>query len=403
MRYKNRYGRQRAYHTTFEGRGHQRRAPSPRDRVGIPAGQARAVHARDPVPLVQGHAAASGIARRHRGRSQHRGADRPVHPRRARVRGRRRAVRTRADDRGAAAEGDPRAAAVPGGRRPRLPDPRARGGNARRRRGAADPPRHPDRQRSRGRALHPGRALHRAAPARQPASHRHARPAPRPRQHADRRRARRGHHPGGGPHRGHRAAGGRARRGDRLQREAQGAAGGGAVAHGCATSAAAVASRRPRPGARPASAGSGCEACREHNLKDIDVDIPLGLDGVRDGRQRLGQVHPGAGRAAPCADAEGLPVAGAAGQAQEDRRLGADRQGHRHRPVAHRAHAALQPGHLHGRVRPRPQAVRAGARTPGCAGSSPAGSASTSAAAAASSARATDRSRSRCTSCPTST
>jgi excinuclease ABC subunit A len=36
----------------------------------------------------------------------------------------------------------------------------------------------------------------------------------------------------------------------------------------------------------------------------------------------------------------------------------APRQGHRHRPVAHRPHPAVQPGHLHRRVRPRPQAVR---------------------------------------------
>ena len=40
----------------------------------------------------------------------------------------------------------------------------------------------------------------------------------------------------------------------------------------------------------------------------------------------------------------------------------APRQGHRHRPVAHRPHAAQQPGHLHGRVRPHPPALRADAR-----------------------------------------
>ena len=41
-----------------------------------------------------------------------------------------------------------------------------------------------------------------------------------------------------------------------------------------------------------------------------------------------------------------------------------DRQGDRHRPVADRAHAAVQPGDVHRRLRPRPQALRAGARGP---------------------------------------
>ena len=35
----------------------------------------------------------------------------------------------------------------------------------------------------------------------------------------------------------------------------------------------------------------------EHNLKDIDVDIPLRQAGLRHGGQRLGEVHPHAGRA----------------------------------------------------------------------------------------------------------
>jgi excinuclease ABC subunit A len=38
-----------------------------------------------------------------------------------------------------------------------------------------------------------------------------------------------------------------------------------------------------------------------------------------------------------------------------DRRAGAPGQDHQYRPVAHRAHAALQPGHLHRPVRPDPQ------------------------------------------------
>ena len=56
-----------------------------------------------------------------------------------------RALRARGDDRGAAAEGDPRAARVPRGRRSRLPDALTTGRDPRRRRGAADPAGDPDR------------------------------------------------------------------------------------------------------------------------------------------------------------------------------------------------------------------------------------------------------------------
>ena len=37
----------------------------------------------------------------------------------------------------------------------------------------------------------------------------------------------------------------------------------------------------------------------------------------------------------------------------------APRQGHRHRPAAHRPHAAQQPGHVHQGVRPHPRGLRA--------------------------------------------
>ena len=129
-----------------------------------------------------------------------------------------RAVRAGADDRRAGAQGGPRPAGLPGRRRAGLPLPGPAGGDAGRRRGAADPAGHPDRLRPGRRALRAGRAVHRAAPAGQPAADRDAGPAPRPRQHADRGRARRGHHPGrrlGGGHRpgrrGARRPGGRLR------------------------------------------------------------------------------------------------------------------------------------------------------------------------------------------------
>ena len=82
-------------------------------------------------------------------------------PRRAR------ADRGRAADRRADRQGDPRAADLPRRRRRRLPEPRPRVGDALGRRGAAPPAGDADRLAARRRALHPRRAVDRAAPARQ--------------------------------------------------------------------------------------------------------------------------------------------------------------------------------------------------------------------------------------------
>ena len=81
----------------------------------------------------------------------------------------------------------------------------------------------------------------------------------------------------------------------------------------------------------------------------------------------------------------------------------APRQGHRHRPVADRPHAALQPGHLHRRLHADPRMVRRPAGGQGARLRAGPLLASTSRAGAARPARATASSRSRCTSCPTST
>ena len=43
------------------------------------------------------------------------------------------------------------------------------------------------------------------------------------------------------------------------------------------------------------------------------------------------------------------------GKYKQDHRPGQDRQGHQHRPEPHRAHAALEPGHLHGPVGRHPR------------------------------------------------
>ena len=102
----------------------------------------------------------------------------------------------------------------------RLPQPRAPGRHPGRGRGAAHPARHPDRLGPGRRPLRPRRAVHRAAPARQPPADRDPRPAARPRQHPDRRRARRGHDPDGRLGRRHRPGCRRARRPDRRVRAA---------------------------------------------------------------------------------------------------------------------------------------------------------------------------------------
>ncbi len=141
----------------------------------------------------------------------------------------------------------------------------------------------------------------------------------------------------------------------------------------------------------------------QHNLKDVDVRFPLGTftasPACRARASRRWSTRSSTRRVAQPA----APLAAAAGRAPAHRRAGAPRQGHRRRPVADRAHAALEPGHLHRAVRPDPRPVRQDARRRGRAATSRGASRSTSRAGAARSAAATGRSRSRCTSCPTST
>ena len=133
-----------------------------------------------------------------------------------------RALQPGPGDRAADPARDRRAAALPGQRRRRLPLDGARVGDALGRRGAADPAGDPDRLVAGRRALHPGRAVDRPAPARQRAADQDARAAARPRQHRARGRARRGHDARGRLRGGHgpgrrraRRARGRARHGGR--------------------------------------------------------------------------------------------------------------------------------------------------------------------------------------------
>ena len=220
--------------------------------------------------------------------------------------------------------------------------------------------------------------------------------AARPGQHADRRRARRGHDPRVGLGRRHRPRRRRARRRDRAQRHRSRAS-------------STPPSRSPAPTC-PAGERSRCPTirrpidrkrqltivgAREHNLRGIDVDIPLGVPGRDHRGVRLGQVHAG----------QRHPRHGAGQQAQ--RRPPGARPAHPH----HRARrsstsscASTSRRSAAPRGPTRPPTPACGTRSascspppprPRCAATSPAGSRSTSRAAAARRAPATARSRSR--------
>ena len=124
-------------------------------------------------------------------------------------------------------------------------------------------------------------------------------------------------------------------------------------------------------------------------------DVPARPVRGRDRRVRFRQVDAGQRHPLHRAGQADLPRAHGPGPAQEDQRARARRQGDPRRPVADRPDPAVQPGDLHRRLRPRPQAVRLHARRRRCAATSRAGSRSTSRVAAARRAPATARSRSR--------
>ena len=196
-----------------------------RDRVGAGAREDRGVHDAAPLPGLQGRPAAARVARRARQRDRHPRLHGAVGLASAGMGGRARAFRARHADLAPGAAGNRGAAAIPGQRRRRVSLDEPCGGHAVRWRGAADPAGHPDRLVVGGRALHPGRAVDRAAPARQQSADRHAGAASRPRQHRAGGRTRRGHDAGGrspgrhGPGR---------RRARRLRRGAGHGRGGGA-------------------------------------------------------------------------------------------------------------------------------------------------------------------------------
>ena len=227
--------------------------------------------------------------------------------------------------------------------------------------------------------------------------------AARPRQHRDRGRARRGRHPHRRPRARHRPRRRHPRRphhrrrpGRRPDRRA--------ATHGPANISPAS-SCVPIPERRAAQPRRTLKVvnARGNNLKNITAEIPLGLftcvTGVSGGGKStllIDTLYNAVARKLNGASLGPRP-------ARPHRGARAHRQDHRHRPVADRPHAALQPGDLYRRLHADPRMVRRPARERRRAATSPAASRSTSRAAAARPARATASSRSRCTSCPTST
>ena len=120
-----------------------------------------------PCSACNGARLQAGGARRHGRRPQHPRAHAAVGEGRDRVPRANWTDRARAAHRRTDPQGDPRAARVPRQRRRRVPPARPRRVDAVGRRGAAPPARHADRLAAGRRALHPRRAVHRAAPARQ--------------------------------------------------------------------------------------------------------------------------------------------------------------------------------------------------------------------------------------------
>ena len=86
---------------------------------------------------------------------------------------------------------------------------------------------------------------------------------------------------------------------------------------------------------------------------------------LRDRRHRVGQVDAGERGRLQVARQPAQPSPDEAGAALGGARLRRVRQGHRHRPVADRPHAAVEPGHLHRPLRPHPRPVREDARLEG--------------------------------------
>ena len=234
-----------------------------------------------------------------------------------------------------------------------------------RRRGAAHPAGHPDRLRPGRRPLRPRRAVDRPAPARQPPADRDPGPAPGPRQHPDRRRARRGHHPHRRLGRRHRPRRRRARRpGRRTPARVE-----DLLDHRDSLTGAYLSGRREIP--MPAVRRPRDARPRAHRQR---------APRAQPARRRRRASRSGCSSRSPACPARASrrwsTTSSTPSLAKQiyNARAGA-RPAHQtitglehvdkvdpRRPVADRPHAAVQPGDLHRRLRPHPQALRRDAR-----------------------------------------
>ena len=115
---------------------------------------------------------------------------------------------------------------------------------------------------------------------------------------------------------------------------------------------------RCRSGARAAAARIKVLNARGHNLKNITAEIPLGLFTCVTGVSGGGKSTLLVDTLYAVGGAQAQQRLAGAGAARPHRGARAHRQDHRHRPVADRPHAALEPGDLHRRVHADPRMVR---------------------------------------------
>ena len=345
-------------HDRVRGRGLDGQATPRGDRQRLRTRQIRGLHARGPVPDLPGGAAEARVSVGAGRRAQHRPGLRPVDRGVRAIPAGRPAERPGGADRRAGAPGDLGPARVPARRGTRLPLPGPARGDAVRGGGPTDPAGHPDRVRAGRRALRAGRAVDRAPPAGQPASHRHSDPAARPWQHDDRRGARRGHDRGGRLDRRHRAPRRRTRRpGSALRQFGRAARMRGVPDRGVPVGPPLYRGARDAPPGRPGATGErpggAAEQPPRHRRQLPPRRIRRGRRSVRFGQVDAGQRHPlqRAGQPAQRRPARARPT-------PDGHRAGASRQGRARRPEPDRTHPPQQPGDLHGGLRPHPQTLR---------------------------------------------